>query len=532
MQNYVMYLRKSRADVEAEAHGEGETLLRHEKMLLELAKKMKLNVTRIYREIVSGDSIASRPVMQQLLSEIESGTWTGVLVVEVERLARGDTIDQGIVAQAFKTSNTKIVTPIKTYDPDNEFDEEYFEFGLFMSRREYKAINRRLQRGRVSAAKEGKFLGSRPAFGYNIVKIKGDKGNTLEIIPEQAETVRLIFSMYTDGIVDQFGEKRRLGIQQIARVLNEMRIPPARHDYWVKSTIRDILINPVYAGKIRWNWRTNQKRVINGEPIISRPRNDEYVLVNGLHEAIVSEETFNKAQEYISLAPPAPVGYKSQIKNPFAGIIVCGICGRKMTLRKGSKVGNYKKKDYIICHARGCSNVGSAYDYMETKILIAIKSWYDSYTVELEQQKNEPDVNRNMLEKSLKSIESEITTLNKQQGNIFDLLEQGVYSTEQFLERSQNLSERMASAKESKASIETNLTRHINGELAAYQLMPKVKHLLEAYDSLPSAAQKNELLKEIIEKIEYRKDKAAAHHAGSPDDFQVTLYPKLPTKIV
>jgi DNA invertase Pin-like site-specific DNA recombinase len=516
--------------MEAESHGEGETLLRHEKILFEIAKKMKLNVTTIYREIVSGDSIASRPVMQQLLSEIESGAWSGVLVVEVERLARGDTIDQGIVAQAFKVSNTKIITPLKTYDPTNEFDEEYFEFGLFMSRREYKTINRRLQRGRVAASKEGKFLGSRPAFGYKIVKIQGDKGNTLEIVPEQAEAVQLIFSMYTEGIIDQFGEKRRLGIQQIARSLNEMRIPPARHDYWVKSTIRDILINPVYAGKIRWNWRTNQKRIINGEQVISRPRNDEYVLVNGLHEAIVSEEVFAKAQELISMAPPAPVGYKSQIKNPFAGIIVCGICGRKMVLRKGSTVGNYKKKDYIICHARACSNVGSAYDYVEAKILEAIKSWYSQYTVELEQKRIQPDINRTTLEKSIKLIESEINTLNKQQSNIFDLLEQGIYSTDQFLERSKNISERIAETKESKALMESTLTRYNDRDLAANQLMPKVKHLLDVYDSIQSAAQKNELLKEIIEKIEYTKDKAATHQSGSPDDFKLVLHPRLPIK--
>jgi DNA invertase Pin-like site-specific DNA recombinase len=516
--------------MEAEAHGEGETLLRHEKILLETAKKMKLNVTMIYREIVSGDSITSRPVMQQLLSEIETGTWAGVLVVEVERLARGDTIDQGLVAQAFKVSNTKIITPLKTYDPTNEFDEEYFEFGLFMSRREYKTINRRLQRGRVAASKEGKFLGSRPAYGYKIVKIQGDKGNTLEIIPEQAEVVRLIFSMYTDGIIDPFGEKRRLGIQQIARQLNEMRIPPSRHDYWVKSTIRDILINPVYAGKIRWNWRTNQKRIINGEQVISRPRNDEFVLVDGLHEAIVSDEVFAKTQEFIAMAPPSPVGYKNQIKNPFAGIIICGICKRKMVLRKGSMAGNYKKKDYIICHARACSNVGSAYDYVEAKILAAIKSWYSQYTVELEQKKDEPDINRIALEKSIKLIETEIATLSKQQNSIFDLLEQKVYSTEQFLERSQNLSERITSAKEAMKLMESNLARHTDSELATYQLMPKVKHLLDVYDSLPSAAQKNELLKEIVEKIEYKKNKAATHRTGSPDDFELVLYPKLPSK--
>ncbi len=95
---YAMYLRKSRADIEAELKGEGETLARHEKMLTEVAIKRNLKIGKIYREIVSGESIEARPEMKKLLSDVKAGKWAGVLVVEVERLARGDTTDQGIVA--------------------------------------------------------------------------------------------------------------------------------------------------------------------------------------------------------------------------------------------------------------------------------------------------------------------------------------------------------------------------------------------------------------------------------------------------
>ena len=73
MEQYLIYLRKSRSDLEAEAHGEGETLSRHEHTLLELAKRQHLNVTDIYREVVSGDTIAARPMMQRVLSEVEQG---------------------------------------------------------------------------------------------------------------------------------------------------------------------------------------------------------------------------------------------------------------------------------------------------------------------------------------------------------------------------------------------------------------------------------------------------------------------------
>ena len=108
---YCIYLRKSRTDVESELNGEGETLARHEKILLDLARKSNLNVTKIYKEVVSGETISSRPVMQELLSMVEQGLWEGVLVVEVVRLARGDTMDQGLVSQTFKYSDTKIITP-------------------------------------------------------------------------------------------------------------------------------------------------------------------------------------------------------------------------------------------------------------------------------------------------------------------------------------------------------------------------------------------------------------------------------------
>ena len=83
MDEYCIYLRKSRADNELEARGEGETLKRHERALLDLAKKMNIVIGKIYKEIVSGESITSRPEVQKLLEDVESGIWTGVLVMEV-----------------------------------------------------------------------------------------------------------------------------------------------------------------------------------------------------------------------------------------------------------------------------------------------------------------------------------------------------------------------------------------------------------------------------------------------------------------
>ena len=189
-EQYAIYLRKSREDRELEKIGEGETLARHEKTLVDFAKNKGFIIGEIYREVVSGETIEERAEMKRLLKDVESRKWAGILVMEVERLARGDTKDQGIVETAFKYSNTKIITPMKIYNPNNEYDEEYFEFGLFMSRREYKTINIRLQRGRMTSIAEGKYVGSIPPFGYQRKKLENAKGYTLVPNPEEAEIVK------------------------------------------------------------------------------------------------------------------------------------------------------------------------------------------------------------------------------------------------------------------------------------------------------------------------------------------------------
>lgn len=133
-----IYLRKSRADEELEKKEKVDTLSRHRSTLLEVAKKQNLDIVEIKEEIVSGDSIAKRPKMIQLLEEVENNLYDAVLCMDIDRLGRGDMQDQGKIINTFKQSNTYIVTPDKTYNLNNELDEEMTEFKTFFARRELK----------------------------------------------------------------------------------------------------------------------------------------------------------------------------------------------------------------------------------------------------------------------------------------------------------------------------------------------------------------------------------------------------------
>lgn len=526
---YCIYLRKSRADVEAEAHGEGETLARHEKLLIELAQKRALPVTQIYREIVSGETIAARPVMQQLLSEVEQGLWTGVLVVEIERLARGDTIDQGIVSQTFKYSSTKIITPLKTYDPNNEYDEEYFEFGLFMSRREYKTINRRLQRGRSASVKEGKYVGSAAPYGYERVRLTNDKGYTLRPVEDEAAVIRLIYEYYTTGEQQPDGSFKRLGVSLICRRLNDMHIPAKRGGAWSVGTIRDILINPVYAGKVRWNWRKETKKMTDGKLTTSRPRSgsDEYFITDGLHPAIISQETFDAAQHFMSQNPPRPVGEKNTVQNPLAGIITCGKCGRKMVRRPYNKRGY---PDALICAATSCDNISSPLSAVEDALLQSLRDWVTAYKLKWNITQTPAPAQSDAKRAALDKRKEDLNTLTAQLDKTYDLLEQGIYSTDTFLTRSRSLNDKITAAKEDVSILEKDLSDALTREKAAVDIVPKIEHLLSVYHDLQSPKSKNDLLKEVLERATYLKVKKNTRKKTYPDNIQVEVEPRVQEK--
>lgn len=522
--NYLIYLRKSRADVEAEQRGEEETLARHERALVELAGRMGLNVTDIYREVVSGETIAARPMMQRLLTEVEDGLWTGVLVMEVERLARGDTIDQGIVSQAFKYSGTKIVTPAKTYDPSNEFDEEYFEFGLFMSRREYQTIKRRLQRGRYASVKEGKFTGSIPPFGYDRVKLDGDKGFTLAPNPIEAPIVRMIFDLYTVGEPNGEGVTERLGSYRIAKRLNSMGVKTKRGKDWFASSVREILINPVYIGKTFWRRRPTEKKRENGKTVEKRIRNlPQFEIFPGLHSPLVDQESFELANEYLEKSTHFSAPEKYELQNPFAGILVCGKCGRMMQRKK-----NYSRKGTagLICTNLNCDNIGVDYSDLEAHALDALREWLNEYKLSWKNKKKLPSTSIQVLKDGVKRLKAEIGELNKQRDHLHDLLERGIYDTDTFLERSRKIADRLRQTENDLAVMQSRLDEAETRERNRSEIVPRVERLLDVYDELPSPAAKNAMLKEAVEKIVYTKTERS--HARRENVFMLDIYPRLP----
>ncbi len=524
---YCLYLRKSRADAEAELRGEGETLARHEAALMALARRFSYDVAAVYREIVSGETIAARPEMQRLLQDVELEKWDGVLVMEVERLARGDTVDQGIVARTFQYSGTKIITPMKVYDPANEFDEEYFEFGLFMSRREYKTINRRLQAGRFASVKEGKYVGSRPPYGYRRIRLAQEKGFTLEPVPEQARVVQLIFDLYANGEPQPDGSLRPLGADRICKKLNAMNIPSQKDGIWTVSSIRDILKNPVYIGKIRWNARPAKKMISNGEVVRRRVRaaEDARIVVDGIHPAIIDDQLFFQAQKRAS-HPHCPLSEQSSVKNPLAGVVVCGLCGRTMIRRPA---GGNRTGDVLMCPEPSCGNVSASLFLVEQRVMQGLATWAGGYRIPWNAR---PEKRRDPIfpvqKAALARAAGELRQWNSQLDNAHDLLEQGVYSADVFQERARYLKRKIGDAETAVRSLRDSVRQEPPCGKNTLPVSPPADRISDLYWLLPSAQAKNEMLRLLLKKIIYKKTADGRYRDSFPDDFELTLYPRLP----
>ncbi len=344
----LIYLRKSRSDDPTLSLE--EVLARHEAMLDEWAERTlgaAIPEENRFREVVSGETIDDRPMMQALLSMVEAPRIKAILVVEVQRLSRGDLEDAGRIIKLLRYTNTLILTPSRAFDLTDEYDRDSFERELKRGNEYLEYTKRIMNNGRLLSVSQGNYIGNLPPYGYEKTWITDGKRRcpTLKIIPEQAAVVRLIFEWYVN---------ENLGRTNICHRLDSMGIRPLRGETWSPACIKDMLANIHYIGKVRWNWRKTVVVVEEGRVMKTRPKAplEEQLIYDGKHEAIISEELFLAAQEKQGRNHRTKSSVR--VRNPFAGLVFCR-CGRAMSLRPQKR-----SADRLICDDQVHCHTGSS----------------------------------------------------------------------------------------------------------------------------------------------------------------------------
>jgi site-specific DNA recombinase len=495
-ENVAMYLRKSRAE-------EGEeteiVLARHRSQLTQYSERNHIKIKKedIYEEVVSGDSLFVRPRMIELLHDIEDGKYTGVLCMDIDRLGRGNMQEQGLILETLKDANTAIITPDKIYDLNNEIDETQSEFKTFMARQELKMIKKRLSRGIRLTIEKGGYVSNVP-FGY--VRDHKDKVPTLAPDPKESEIVKLIFKWYIEGD----------GCQSICHKLTAMGVKPHRGDEFSRNSIRRIITNPVYIGKIVWGQKKHirPKKLGDKHKAVYLPQ-DEWLMFDGLHPAIIDEATFNKANAILQGHYHPPYRESGQILNPLAGLLMCRQCGHTMTRRP---YGDRKyQTDHILCPTVGCMKSARA-DYVEQTFLQELLLKLQQ--LEFEQAARNQAADTMQSRAILENMRSEHDKLTKQRERLYDLLEQGIYTVSVFSEREKLLAARIDELAADIKTVEKEMT--INHKRAEV-LIPQIRQVLQEYWG-GTPEKKNQLLKSVVSRAYYFKAKDAA-----PKDFSIDV---------
>lgn len=494
MDVYVIYLRKSRADVEAEKLGEGETLSRHKKILSELAARKGLYVGKIYQEIVSGETIEDRPEIQKMIQECYEGKYRGIIVIDVDRLSRGNQGDMQTIMDTLRYGNDQngvlVVTPTKTYDvANNSDDEEYMEFVLFMSRREYKTIQKRLERGRRQAVVEGNYMAAARPYGYDIKK--GRRSRTLVPNPEESHYVKKIY---------EWTLKDNLSPGRIAKRLDTLGVPTyTGEDEWNPSTVRAILKNPTYYGKVQWNDRMTVKTMVDGKLKTSRPKTNNtnhYMLYDGKHEPLVTKEMFDEAAKKFK---PDKTRHNLKLVSPLAGLLVCAKCGKMMKYQSFNTRPDTKDR-YIHMPGKKCRVKSAMVDDVIDAVIHSLKLYIEDFELKLD---GLPTTDENSIQEQINDLRAELKKIEKRQNKIYTAWEDDQLSDNEFVKRKAYHTNHAEEVEKMIEELENTIP-----EKEDYA--DKIVRLSDALEALQdkemSAGAKNIYLKSIIERIEFSRE--------------------------
>lgn len=482
------YKRKSRTDDPMLSIE--EVLAKHEAILNEWIERnldAPIPPENCFSEVVSGETINSRPEFKKLLKRIESPKIKAVLVVECARLGRPDLEEIGKLSKLFRYTNTMIITPQRMFDLRDEYDREQFERELMRGNDYLEYTKKILTRGKQISLQSGNYINGVTPYGYERDWITEGKREcpTLSIVEEEAKVVKMIFDWYVN---------EELGATKICQRLNAMGIKARKGGLWKKSSIVNMLKNEHYIGKVVIRKHIKVNTVEDSEIVTQCVFNKDFEVIDGKHPAIIDEETFykanNKIHKYPSVRPSAT------LQNPFASVLRCE-CGKVMIRRKNRNTFRYLCDEQMFC---GNASVG------EKELIDEVISKLKASLKNLSVQVTDDDGNKKEKHTEYVSLlESKYVEIEKKELSLWDK-----YAEEKMPK--QVFDKLMANCMEEKQKIENALESAYNDAPVHVDYKGAIATMHETIDSLSDdsipASIKNKLLLSVVDKIVYRRPKA------------------------
>lgn len=326
---------------------EGYSLEAQRERLTKFADFQDIEIVREYCDAgKSGKNITGRPEFTQMLNDVaeDRDGVNFILVFKLSRFGRNaaDVLNSLQYIQDFGVNLICVEDGI-----DSSKDSGKLTITVLSAVAEIERENILVQtmEGRRQKAREGKWNGGQAPFGYTL----DSKNSTLIVNPEEAEIVRIIFNKFVN---------EGLGAERICDYLNQhgytkKKLKKNELNYFARSFIMKILDNPVYTGKIAYG-RSVTEKVKGSRDEYKRVRADDYMLVDGIHEAIIDQETWEATRlRRNDTGIKWEKTHSLDHEHILSGVIKCPICGTGLvgTLRrrKNKKSGEYKDDFYYKC---------------------------------------------------------------------------------------------------------------------------------------------------------------------------------------
>lgn len=499
--NIIMEKRKKRIAIycrvsTVEQAEEGYSIVEQERLLTEWCSKMDYIVTKCYSDRgISGKAINNRPALKELLKDAEEKKFDMVLVWKINRISRKLTHVLEI-AETLEMNNIAFKSYSEEFDNSTPAGKMQFQMMALVGEFERGTIAQNVKMGMIAKSKAGEWCGGQ-VLGYDLVPLEKQQGakrtkTVLTINEREAESVRFIFNEYANG----------KGYKAITNQLNKLGYKTKKGNNFSVGSIRDILTNPVYIGKIRYNvrqnWSEKRRRNINANPIIT----------DGIHKSIIDEKLWDKVQAILD----SKKGKPSRIYDgeyPLTGILRCPKCGAGMvimrttnTLKDGSKrriayyaCGNWKNKGIAICNSNSI-RVDKANEYVFSKLSELLSN--DKMVKTIVDNVNKERIRKvNPAKKDLSKIDNELEKLDKKRAKLFEAYEDEIITKEEFKLRKEELMNRVRALEEEKAPLLVTLSDDVSEEVP-YEL---VKSILENFCKILTESSTREQQKKLLHMI-------------------------------
>ena len=372
---------------------------------------------------LSGRYFDTRPQFTDMIGLAKQGKVNCIIVKDCSRFGR-DYVELGdYLEQLFPFLGVRFISVNDHYDSERDGGGLDIAFKNLVYDIYSRDLSKKVRQARERLAAQGKYTAGQALYGYR--KTAADK-HKLEKDPETAPVVREIFDMRLAG----------MGVCDIARNLNDRGIPcptvflhekgrPTNRKEnfgrmcWMGSSVLDVLQNEIYTGAV-----VSLKSTVDGRngKLVVRPK-EEWVRVDGMHEAVVTKEEFRRVQGMVSVQKPAAGKRKMRY--------ACGVCGKRLTRRNGTDL--YCNRGYMVKDCE-CRQVVMKEPEADAVVLGELKRKLrrvlDEEEMRLEQREDALDVGSRV-----ESLGSALEAVKKAKRRLFEKLADREIEREEFLER-------------------------------------------------------------------------------------------------